>query len=127
MRRNLLVLLVGLLAVSPNVVLAAPQLEGTGWVLASAGKRAPMIHFEAGGKVSGFGGCNRFFGGYNQSGQKLTFSALGATRMACLGNAMTVERNFFDMLGKVATAKLDGGKLLLLDDSGKQIAVLSKK
>ena len=106
---------------------AAATLAGTEWVLASAGKRAPMIHFEAGGKVAGFGGCNRFFGGYQQSGESLTFSALGATRMACPGKAMTVEQDFFTMLSKVASAQMDGGKLLLMDATGKQIGVLSKK
>lgn len=127
MRRKSFIYLVGLLAVSTSLAVAAPRLEGTGWVMASAGKRAPMIHFEAEGKVTGFGGCNRFFGGYVQSGERLSFSALGSTRMACPGNAMAVESSFFDMLSKVAAAKIEGGKLLLLDGAGKQIGALSKK
>jgi heat shock protein HslJ len=125
--RNSLPVLLSLACLSATAMAQSPQLAGTNWVLASAGKRAPMINFEADGKVTGFGGCNRFFGGYSQSGERLSFSAIGATRMACPGKAMEVEQDFFDMLNKVAAARLEGGKLRLLDVSGKQISALSKK
>lgn len=125
MRRAVLLACFSLLAVVP--ALAEAKLSGTGWVLSSAGKRAPTIAFAADGKVSGFSGCNRFFGGYEQSGDKLSFSALAGTRMACKNDAMKVEQGFLDMLAKVARSRREGGKLVLLDAAGRKLAVLSKK
>lgn len=127
MRKAVLIALVALFAPEVSPAAAAPELAGTSWVLASAGKRAPMIRFETDGNVGGFSGCNRFLGSYKQSGEDLILSAMAATRMACPGNAMAVEQSFLDMLKKVAAARTEGGKLVLLDGAGNQIARLSKK
>ena len=46
------------------------------------GPRFPHIRFEA-DKVTGFDGCNNFFGNYTMEGNKLSFGPLASTRMAC--------------------------------------------
>jgi heat shock protein HslJ len=46
------------------------------------GPGIPNIRFEA-DKVSGFDGCNNFFGNYTTEGNNLTFGLLASTRMAC--------------------------------------------
>jgi hypothetical protein len=68
------------------------KLAGTTWLMSSAGKRAPSISFASDGKVAGSGGCNRFFGSYMQEGEKLSFSPLGSTRMACPQGIMKREQ-----------------------------------
>ena len=66
------ILLSSAMLLSLSVVSAMGQttLAGTSWVMASAGKRPPSISFEADGKVAGSGGCNRFFGNYEQNGME---------------------------------------------------------
>ncbi len=46
------------------------------------GPRIPHLRFEQ-DKVSGFDGCNNFFGNYTREGNELTFGPLASTRMAC--------------------------------------------
>ena len=105
----------------------ADTLAGTAWVLSSAGKRAPAITFQPDGKVVGSGGCNRFFGGYEQNEEALTFSALGATRMACAPEVMKREQSFFDMLGAVRRARVDGSTLVMFDDADRELARFARR
>ncbi len=108
-------------------IAATETLAGSAWVMAGAGKRAPAISFAADGKVAGTGGCNRFFGGYEQKGDKLTFSPLGSTRMACPPDVMKKEQAFFEMLKAVRSAGVEGAKLVLRDGAGKELARLSRR
>jgi heat shock protein HslJ len=123
------ILLSSAMLLSLSVVSAMGQttLAGTSWVMASAGKRPPSISFEADGKVAGSGGCNRFFGNYEQNGESLSFSPLGATRMACPTGIMKIEHGFFAMLGAVRKAKLEASTLVLIDAAGKELARLSRR
>ncbi len=118
-------LVLGLLAVPA----AAHQdkLAGVDWVLAGeTGARAPFLRFQA-GRVAGLGGCNRFGGTYDLSGDRLSFSPLTATRMACMGEVMKSEQAFFDLLGKVKGLKLGGDRLELIDGAGKVLAVFDRR
>jgi len=66
-----------------------PQLGGGTWIISAIGGRAvtggapPVISFGEDGRVSGFGGCNRFGGGYTQDGAKVSFTPVLMTTMAC--------------------------------------------
>lgn len=103
------------------------KLSGGEWVLAGAtGPRAPFLRFEA-GRVAGLGGCNRFGGSYSQEADRLRFSPLAATRMACPGDAMKTERAFFAMLAGVREMTLDGDRLELRDGEGRVLATLVKR
>ncbi|MGC1204377.1 MAG: META domain-containing protein [Flavobacteriaceae bacterium] len=51
-------------------------------------------------QVSGFSGCNRFFGSYTLNNFSLKFSALGATKMLCQEDANKIETNLFKAIGK---------------------------
>lgn len=59
------------------------DLSGSNWSI--TGKYKPnigqVIKFND-GEISGFGGCNNFFGQYRQDGNKLTIGALASTRKA---------------------------------------------
>ncbi|MCX7349650.1 MAG: META domain-containing protein, partial [Alphaproteobacteria bacterium] len=103
------------------------KLAGADWVLAGqAGQHAPFLRFD-GGRVGGQGGCNRFGARYEMDGDRLSFSPLMATRMACRPDIMEAEQAFFDMLGKVRGVKLDGDTLELTDAQGKVLARFTRR
>lgn len=97
-------------------------LENTTWALlelngktitVEVNDKAPYLELNS-KKASayGFGGCNRFFGSYETSGQSLTLGALGATRMAC-PEGMDQEQELFTALGTVTRYEIHGAKLML--------------
>lgn len=98
------------------------KLAGGEWVLAGeTGKHAAFLRFDA-GRVAGSGGCNRFGGKYDLEGDRLGFSPLAATRMACPPDVMKKEQGFFDMLGKVRGLSFEGDRLELRDGAGQVLA-----
>jgi heat shock protein HslJ len=78
------------------------------------GAKAPSLVFEHdGNKVNGFAGCNRFSGTCEfLGGERLHFSMMAATRMACPD--MTVEDEFLRALGTADSYSTDGKVLKLL-------------
>lgn len=78
-------------------------------------------NFAENGKVAGSTGCNRFFGTYEQSADKLKLSPLGATQMMCMEDAMAIETAFKDAMEKVTNWQLANDALVLNDASGKAI------
>ena len=110
-----------------------PQsLAGTAWDLAQyapAGATelspvpegvTPTAEFTA-DQVSGSGGCNRFTGGYTTDGDTLTIGPLASTEMACVGDASTVEADYFARLGEVKTYAITDGTLTLSDSAGQVV------
>jgi heat shock protein HslJ len=73
------------------------------------------------GRVVGSGGCNRLAGSYTLAGEELTFGQVAGTRMAC-PDGMDVERAFHRALGEVASWRIEGQTLELLDAAGVSIA-----
>lgn len=76
--------LVGCAKVASDKYKARPlaSLVGSEWGPAAQATEQ-FIGFRSGGELVGFGGCNRFFGTYEQSGQSLKIGALASTKMAC--------------------------------------------
>ncbi len=74
-----------------------------------------VIQFSADGKVSGNLGCNRFFGTYKQDGDKLTFGAVGSTRMMCPEAQMKTEARVSAALSSTSQAQISHLKLVLED------------
>jgi len=68
---------------------------------------------EANHKVSGFGGCNRFFGSYEQTNSTLKITGLGSTKMYCQ-ESMAVEDKYFKALQEVQSHTLKQKTLYLL-------------
>jgi heat shock protein HslJ len=64
--------------------------------------------------VAGFSGCNNLAGGYTLNGASLSFSQMAMTMMACEHN-METEQAFTAALRKVASWRITGEKLDLLD------------
>lgn len=79
----------------------------------AAGQPVPWLRFDAdSGRVHGFGGCNRFTGGFELApGNRIRFSKLAATQMACPD--LDLETEFLRMLGSTDSYHLDGDALAL--------------
>lgn len=75
--------------------------------------REPHLIFDAAeNRVYGSGGCNRFFGSYELlEGRQISFSQIGATRMAC--ENMEVERAMFELFQSVDNYSIADKRLSL--------------
>jgi putative lipoprotein len=81
-----------------------------------------LVRFTGDGKVTGFAGCNHFFGGYKIAERTLALSVLGSTRMACADATTSLETAFLDALSSTATFERHRVVLVLFDRDGAQIA-----
>jgi heat shock protein HslJ len=79
---------------------------------------ASTITFEADGRVSGRGGCNRYFGTSTTAGELLSVGALGSTKMACAPALMDQETRFFQALGSAERWTIDQRGMLLIHSAG---------
>lgn len=68
-------------------------------------------------KVSGFAGCNRFFGTYSTENQSISFSPLGASRMLCDDESNAIEQKMFKNIEKINAFDLFEGTLKLKQDN----------
>jgi len=93
------------------------ELEGQ-TVMAEEGQREMKLTLHEKNKVTGFAGCNSFFGSYTFDESKITFSQLAVSRMFC-SEAMDMENLFLKSLSDIAGYKIIGQTLQLFDDEGK--------
>lgn len=92
------------------------------WHLAALGPdhdEKVFVRFLADGSVSGFAGCNSFFGTYIATGRKLEIGQLGATRMACPESVMQGESSFMGALQAASGYQVNGDTLILSDQQGR--------
>ena len=107
------------------------QLENTYWklvrlgdqpVIVSPNRREPHLRLAPEGvRVQGFGGCNRFFGGYELQGQILRFDKMGMTRMSC-PDGMDQEQAFMKALESAVQWNILGEHLELYGAGGEILA-----
>lgn len=125
-------------AVRATFVPQSQVLAGTRWratainngkgALASpmAGASAPTLAFEAGGRVSGMGGCNPFAGTYRSEGGGLAISPAPTTRHACAEAVMDQEDAFLKALQSVTALRMDGDRLELRNAEGALAAIFTR-
>ncbi len=114
---------------------SAPRatLENTLWKLvalggepAKAGSGGREISFTLateGSRVRGSTGCNRMMGGYTLAGEKIGFTQLATTRMACANpDGQRLEAAFLKSLEEAAQWRIQGETLELSDNQGKKLA-----
>jgi copper homeostasis protein (lipoprotein) len=84
------------------------------------GTREPhLILRREGSRVTGFTGCNKLAGGFEQDGASLRFGNLAMTRMACVGEAGNkLETAFTQALGATDSYRIGGDTLELRDATG---------
>jgi heat shock protein HslJ len=121
---------VGAAQTPPSTAAANRRLEGTYWkAIELAGKPTPAqdakreahLVFEAGGRVSGSDGCNRFTGRYELKEGAVTFGQMAGTQMTCINAAAEVERAFRESL-KRATRSIE-----LFDAAGNRVAAFAAR
>lgn len=83
------------------------------------------LQFGADGKITGHGGCNRFFGDYDLTGEELKIGPLGATRMACPEPAMSFEISFLEAIQAAVAAAATADRLALKNDKGDTVVRLA--
>lgn len=102
-------------------------LAGSRWSAVSIGgqpvlSRTPTIEFAA-DRISGTGGCNRYFGIYNVEGDTLTIGDVGSTEMACEPAIMRQEAGFFAALNAARAYSREGAQLTLSSADGHEIVL----
>ncbi len=83
----------------------------------------PFLIFMPDGKITGSGGCNRFFSSFEEAGPSIKIGLIGATRMFCHDPPwlMDMEGDFFSCLERGSTFKVDDNALTIYDSEGKQL------
>jgi heat shock protein HslJ len=80
------------------------------------------LGFDLDGSLHGNASCNRFFGGFTLTGESLTLSPVGTTRMACENDILEQENRFLAALEKVSRFEsLTEGRLRFLDATGNAV------
>jgi len=107
------------------------ELENTYWKLMSlysslvktpeGAREIHLVLTRSTRRLSGFSGCNRITGGYQLDAEKIKFSGIAGTMMACT-TGMDIERRIHEMLPRVAGWKISGETLQLTDSRGTPIA-----
>ena len=92
--------------------------------LESLAPKTPVyVAFSDDGKVTGFGGCNRFFGGYTVSGNSIKIGPLASTRKGC-PDTLNLEIEFFKALQGAETFEQTDAALVLIGPDGAKLAEL---
>jgi heat shock protein HslJ len=117
----------GLVAAACASSAPAAMLNDTSWTVASingepVSEGAPTIEF-SGDRISGMGGCNRYFGGYEiTGGETIIIRGIGSTEMACEpAEIMSREQAYFTALNAVRAYRFDGDQLTLSAVAGPTI------
>ncbi len=82
-----------------------------------------LLEFSAPPRLTGNGGCNRFFGMYHYDAPQLTIeSSLGSTKMACEPSVMVEEQTLFQLLPEAAQVSVsEQGELILKGEDGNEL------
>jgi heat shock protein HslJ len=91
------------------------ELQGEPVVTPGSMREAHLILASSESRAHGFSGCNNFFGGYKNDGGSLSFSAMGATMMAC-AEGMETEQAFLKALSETTRATISGQFMELYAD-----------
>lgn len=123
LKQRLTLILVSMLSLTA----AAAGIEGTTWRLTGvqgldagllpSGPQSVTARFE-GGRVSGFSGCNRFFGSYTVKQDRIVIAPLAGSMMMCGDAAMKVENAVKKALTGTLRPVQTGDRLALMSEAG---------
>lgn len=98
------------------------------WIVTEIAGEPPVpetevtMAFAPDGALSGSGGCNRFTGTYEITGEGLSLGPAAATRMACPEAIMAKEQVFLDVFDLVTSFSVsEAGELVLIGPQGPAI------
>ena len=98
------------------------NLAGSEWGI--QGNDGPFVQFGSGGEINGSGGCNNFFGTYEQNGERLVIGALASTKKACIGPTMDQERDFLKALQNAHHVNATHKALVVYNEHGETLLEL---
>ena len=87
----------------------------------------PTITFNSDGTLTGFGGCNNYFGSYTLTGQttkfgpSITIGNLGSTQMYC-AETSDLELTYLNLLRSTMAYSITNNKMLLTTDERNQLS-----
>jgi len=112
------------------IPVAAAEFEGPTWQLTDlrgldagslpSGPKSVTAHFER-GRISGFSGCNRYFGSYAVKQDRLVIGSLAGSMMACDPSSMAVEDAVKRALAGTFRPVVADGRFSLKAESGETI------
>ncbi|MFY0713413.1 META domain-containing protein [Seonamhaeicola sp. NFXS20] len=77
-------------------------------------------------QVSGFSGCNRFFGSYTIKNNTIKLGPLASTRKMCMPKLNSVESKLLDALTKANHFTIKNDTLILLEEENKLLTAVKK-
>ncbi len=87
-----------------------------------------FVQFKAKGEMSGFAGCNNFFGQYELNGERLIVGPLASTKKACFDRSlMDKERAFLNSLQEAHHVDATYKTLVLKNANGDVITTLRRR
>lgn len=114
--------------------LAVDELNGATWTLVALGHDQPPVVGEPAvtlsfvdGKVSGFGGCNRYNSSFSLNGENpsaIQVEPIAATKMTCPEPIMAQETAYFAALGHALQWGYQVGQLAIFYENESQTGVL---
>ena len=84
------------------------------------------LQFASTTEVAGFGSCNSFGGPARVDGDRVAFGPLAQTRKACAEAAMVQEARYLGALTATRSARLENGRLVLLDQDGRAVLLFGR-
>lgn len=101
-------------------LLKTMEIDGVPYVLTADN---PTIMFSDSNSVTGFGGCNRFFGNYELDGSALNIELKGSTKAMCAN--LYIEDALFGLLQNVSYYEIDNGQLVISSSNAKEFAIFA--
>ncbi len=102
------------------------SLAGSEW--SPVGGMDQFVQFKSKGEMSGFSGCNNFFGQYEQNGEQLIIGPLASTKKACFDkDIMAREQSFLQALQNTHHVLATHKELVLKDRDGEVLVTLLRK
>jgi heat shock protein HslJ len=120
-------------SIRPDPQTQVNRIAGTSWMLDSVGgvPTAPgvdsTLEIDGQGEVVGRGGCNPYVSGLSIEGTSLRFDKVMAAEVNCSDEQISQEERFFSALAATRTTRIEHGRLILLDASGKVLARLKRR
>lgn len=82
------------------------------------------IEFHSGGMVGGKGGCNQYNGKATINGDRITFTPMASTMMACTPAVMNQEQKYYSALEAVRFWRIDATRRKLILESADRNALI---
>lgn len=106
------------------------SLAGTKWVgVLEPGadpRDAPRLEF-IGSRINGFTGCNLMSGAWRVEGGEIRFSAIAATRRACIGAGGAIEKRVLAVMGDASRVQRRGDRLVVEAPGGARFEFVEVK